>query len=98
MIFFGTKGYMIVPDYSSYRVFYGPKREPGPLAHAPGEPMMDLEHFQNWVAAIRTAQCPPKRVFRPRALASFTPPKECIYLPLCDLVGGAYASHNATTV
>jgi len=54
VIFFGTKGYMIFPDYSSYRVFYGPKREPGPLAHAPGEPMMDLEHFQNWVAAMRS--------------------------------------------
>lgn len=54
VIFFGTKGYMIFPDYSSYRVFFGPKREPGPFAHAPGEPMMDLEHFQNWIAAVRS--------------------------------------------
>ncbi len=54
VIFFGAKGYMIFPDYSSYRVFLGPKREPGPFAHAPGEPMMDLEHFQNWIAAVRS--------------------------------------------
>lgn len=53
-IFFGSEGYMIIPDYSSYRVFLGPKREPGPFAHTKGEPMMDLEHFQNWVAAIRS--------------------------------------------
>jgi len=54
VIFFGTQGYMIIPDYSSYRTFLGPKREPGPFAHTPGEPMMDLEHFQNWVKAMRS--------------------------------------------
>lgn len=54
VIFFGTKGYMIIPDYSSYRTFLGPKCEPGPYAHIPGEPMMDKEHFVNWVQAIRS--------------------------------------------
>ena len=29
-IFFGTKGYQIFPDYSSYRTFFGLKCEPGP--------------------------------------------------------------------
>ncbi len=54
VIFFGTKGYMIIPDYSSYRTFFGPKCEPGPFAHQPGEPIMDKPHFQNWVKAIRS--------------------------------------------
>ena len=30
-IFFGTKGYMIFPDYCSYYTFLGPKNEPGPF-------------------------------------------------------------------
>jgi predicted dehydrogenase len=53
-IFFGTDGYMIFPDYSSYRTFLGRKREPGPSAHLAGEPMMDTEHFRNWIAAVRS--------------------------------------------
>jgi predicted dehydrogenase len=62
VIFFGSKGYMIIPDYSSYRTFFGPKCEPGPFAYMPHDPkqlyaggiMMDKEHFQNWVKAIRS--------------------------------------------
>lgn len=54
VIFFGTKGYMIIPDYSSYRTFFGSKCEPGPYAHTPGEPMMDKEHFANWIQAMRS--------------------------------------------
>ncbi len=53
-IFFGSEGYLIFPDYSSYYTFLGPKRQPGPSASEPGHPMMDLPHFQNWVAAIRS--------------------------------------------
>ena len=53
-IFFGTEGYLIVPDYSSYYTFLGPKCEPGPSKAESGHPMMDLPHFQNWVAAIRS--------------------------------------------
>ncbi len=30
-IFFGSEGYMIFPDYSSYYTFLGPKNEPGPF-------------------------------------------------------------------
>ena len=32
VIFLGTEGYMIIPDYSSYYTFLGPKQEPGPSA------------------------------------------------------------------
>ena len=54
VIFLGTEGYMIIPDYSSYRTFLGRKRTPGPQASVPGAPMMNLDQFQNWVAAIRS--------------------------------------------
>ena len=53
-IFFGSEGYMILPDYSSYYTFFGPKCEPGPSKAEEGHPMADLPHFQNWVAAIRS--------------------------------------------
>jgi hypothetical protein len=52
-IFFGTKGYMIFPDYSSYYTFLGPQNEPGPSKAAEGHPMEDLPHFQNWMEAVR---------------------------------------------
>ena len=54
IIFFGTEGYMIIPDYSSYHVFLGQKRTPGPSASVPGNPMMDTDHFRNWIAAVRS--------------------------------------------
>jgi predicted dehydrogenase len=53
-IFFGTEGYMILPDYSSYYTFLGPKREPGTSAAEEGHPIKNLEHFQNWIAAVRS--------------------------------------------
>ena len=52
-IFFGSKGYEIFPDYSSYRTFLGQKCEPGPFKFDPSHTMADLPHFQNWVKAIR---------------------------------------------
>ncbi len=53
VIFLGTEGYMIIPDYSSYHTFLGRKRELGPTASTTGAPMMDLDHFQNWIGAVR---------------------------------------------
>lgn len=52
-IFFGSEGYMIIPDYSSYHTFMGLKGEPGPSKADETQTMEDLPHFQNWVAAIR---------------------------------------------
>jgi predicted dehydrogenase len=54
VIFFGSKGYMIIPDYSSFYTFMGDNHEPGPSKAAEGHPMEDLPHFQNWVKAIRS--------------------------------------------
>ena len=54
VIFYGSEGYMIIPDYSSYYTFMGPDHVPGPHAAAEGHPMMDVPHFQNWIAACRS--------------------------------------------
>ncbi|MCS6849814.1 MAG: Gfo/Idh/MocA family oxidoreductase [Gemmataceae bacterium] len=54
VIFFGTEGYLIIPDYSSYYTFLGPKREPGPSASDRSDPMVDLPHFRNFIAAVRS--------------------------------------------
>ena len=56
-IFFGSEGYMIFPDYSSYYTFLGPQNEPGPFKTAgPGIDwkVESIPHFQNWIAAIRS--------------------------------------------
>jgi predicted dehydrogenase len=58
-IFFGSEGYMIFPDYSSYYTFLGPKNEPGPFKTAgPGIDWRreSVPHFQNWTKAIRSGK------------------------------------------
>ncbi len=55
-MFFGTKGYMIFPDYSSYYTFMGLECQPGPCKF--DKPKLDwrtetIPHFRNWLAAIR---------------------------------------------
>ena len=53
-IFFGSEGYMIFPDYSSYHSFLGRKGEPGPSkATAYDWTTESSPHFSNWIAAIR---------------------------------------------
>jgi len=56
-IFFGSEGYMIFPDYSSYRTFLGPKCEPGPSKVVEHDPEYwateATPHFRNWLQAIR---------------------------------------------
>lgn len=54
VIFFGTEGYLIIPDYSSYYTFLGPNREPGPHDSVPEAPMMDQDHVRNWLRAVRS--------------------------------------------
>jgi hypothetical protein len=54
VIFLGREGYMLFPDYSSYYTFLGKDRRPGPSKSVQGEPMMDTEHFRNWMAAVRS--------------------------------------------
>ncbi len=52
-IFFGEKGFLTFPDYSSYYSFFGRKREPGPSKSEEGHPMENTPHFRNWIEAIR---------------------------------------------
>ena len=37
-----------------YYVFLGRGRKPGPQGNVPGNPMMDTDHFRNWVSAMRS--------------------------------------------
>ena len=53
VIFIGTDGFMIIPDYSSYRVFLGPNRTPGPSKVGAGD-ISDVPHFANFVKAVRS--------------------------------------------
>ena len=53
VIFVGTEGYMIIPDYSSYRTFLGPKRTPGPSKMGEGD-IASLPHFANFIKAVRS--------------------------------------------
>ena len=55
VIFLGTEGHMIIPDYSSYYTFLGPKREKGP-SKAGGGDLTDLPHFANFIKAVRSGK------------------------------------------
>jgi len=55
VIFIGTDGYMIIPDYSSYHTFLGRKREKGPSKVGAGD-ITDLPHFTNFVQAVRSGK------------------------------------------
>ena len=46
-IFYGSEGIMIMPSYSSYKVFLGRNHEPGPSGDAGGD------HFANFLEAVR---------------------------------------------
>jgi len=54
-IFLGTEGYLIFPDYVSYRTFFGVKATPGAFKEGPAgmQAMADLPHMQNWITACR---------------------------------------------
>lgn len=54
VIFLGRKGYMLFPDYSSYHTFLGKDRQSGPSRSVAGAPMMDADHFRNWISAVRS--------------------------------------------
>jgi predicted dehydrogenase len=53
VIFIGAEGYMILPDYSSYYTFLGPKRTPGPKA-AGSNDITNSPHFENFIQAVRS--------------------------------------------
>jgi len=52
-IFFGSDGYMIIPDFSNYYTFLGRNHQPGPASETVPPSLMDDGHFANWIAAVR---------------------------------------------
>src|SRR4030095_5383154 len=46
-IFYGSEGIMVIPSYSSYKVFLGKNLEPRPARNAGGD------HFANFIEAVR---------------------------------------------
>ena len=47
-LFYGSKGYLAVDSYSSYKSWLGPQEEPGPADNKGGD------HFANFFEAVRT--------------------------------------------
>lgn len=47
-IFYGSEGFMAINGYSSYEVFLGEKREPGPKGNAGGD------HYANFLKAVES--------------------------------------------
>ena len=47
-LFYGSKGYLAVDSYTSYKSWLGPKEEPGPADNKGGD------HFANFFEAVRT--------------------------------------------
>jgi predicted dehydrogenase len=48
-LYYGSKGYIAISDYDSYKSFIGPEQEPGPAKHAP----VKNEHFVNFIDCVR---------------------------------------------
>jgi len=54
VIFYGSEGYMVMPGYTSYYTFLGRARKPGPKAESTGDPAANLDHFANFIQAVRS--------------------------------------------
>lgn len=49
-IYYGSKGYLVISDYDSYKSFLGEDNEPGPGKHVP----LKNEHFVNFIDCMRS--------------------------------------------
>lgn len=58
-LYYGSKGYLAIANYDSYKSFMGPQEEPGPAKTAP----VRNEHFVNFIECIRNKD--PKGVHAP---------------------------------
>jgi predicted dehydrogenase len=75
VIFIGTEGYMIIPDYSSYHTFLGKDRKKGPSKVGSGT-IETTGHVENFVKALRTRRAAdlhsgPEELHKSSALAHF---------------------------
>lgn len=48
VLFYGEKGYMVIPSYTGYATFLGPNEEPGPSNNASGN------HYRNFIDAVKS--------------------------------------------
>ena len=49
-LYYGSKGYLAISDYNSYKSFLGDENEPGPAKNAP----LKNEHFVNFIECVRS--------------------------------------------
>lgn len=49
-LYYGSKGYLAISDYDSYKSFLGADEQPGPSKHAP----LKNEHFVNFIDCVRS--------------------------------------------
>lgn len=49
-LYYGSKGYLAISDYNSYKSFLGESGEPGPEKHAP----VKNEHYVNFIECMRS--------------------------------------------
>ncbi|HTU46712.1 MAG TPA: Gfo/Idh/MocA family oxidoreductase [Bryobacteraceae bacterium] len=49
-MYYGSKGYLVIADYDSYKSFLGDHNEPGPAKHVP----LKNEHFVNFIECVRS--------------------------------------------
>ncbi len=75
VIFIGTDGYMIIPDYTSFYTFLGRRREKGPSAVGDGS-INTLPHVRNFIQAVRAGDpkiltAPPEQLQHSCAMAHF---------------------------
>jgi predicted dehydrogenase len=54
LVVFGSEGYMVIPDYNSYRTYLGRDRRPGPARIGVGPPDPAEPHLRNFLNAMRS--------------------------------------------
>jgi predicted dehydrogenase len=54
LMVYGSEGYMVLPDYISYKVFLGRDRKPGPARTGTGPAESNEPHLSNFLKAMRS--------------------------------------------
>lgn len=54
VIFYGSEGYLVIPDYTSYYTFLGKERTPGPRRVDTEDLFANLPHIRNFLKAVRS--------------------------------------------
>jgi hypothetical protein len=54
LMIYGSEGYMVLPDYISYRTYLGRDRKAGPMRLGTGPAESNEPHLQNFIQAVRS--------------------------------------------